>query len=121
MARFQGIPIHTITLFLFGGVSNIQRDPGSPSSEFLITVVGPLTSIGIGFLILFLMGVRIADFPKAYTAPQEAISELDPLMTLLIWFAPVNMLIGLFNLIPGFPLDGGRILRSILWKMTDNL
>jgi Zn-dependent protease/CBS domain-containing protein len=121
MARAQGVPVRSITLFLFGGVSNIQRHPPSPQAEFLISIVGPATSILLGLLFVFLAGNRVGQFLEPGTSPQALIAQLDPLNTLLLWLGPVNIILGLFNLIPGFPLDGGRILRSILWVITDNL
>lgn len=121
VAIWRGIPVKKITLFLFGGVSNIQREPDSPMSEFLITIVGPLTSIGLGGLIFLIASFFVSDVPQNLSASQEALTNMGPWATLLLWLAPTNILVGVFNLIPGFPLDGGRILRSILWKITDNL
>jgi Zn-dependent protease/CBS domain-containing protein len=121
MARAQGVPVRNITLFLFGGVSNIQRHPPSPQAEFLISIVGPITSILLGALFIFLAGNRMGQTGLPITSPQALIGHLDPLGILLLWLGPINIVLGIFNLIPGFPLDGGRILRSILWAITDNL
>lgn len=120
MARAQGLPVRRITLFLFGGVSNIEREPPSPRAEFLIAVVGPITSIvlGIAFTIL---GSVTSPVDMTMAEPVEAFAQLSPLNTLLLWLGPINVVLGIFNLIPGFPLDGGRILRSILWAATDSL
>lgn len=120
MAQAQGIPVRNITLFLFGGVSNIQREPPSPRAEFLITIVGPATSILLG--ILFVGAAIALGAPWQVTGnPANLLTQLDPVTTLFLWLGPINILLGVFNLIPGFPLDGGRILRSILWALTDNL
>ncbi len=118
MAKAQKIPVHNITLFLFGGVSNIQQNPRSPRAEFLMVIVGPLTSIVLG--ILFLIGFATTAGPQASTSiePRALFEQLSPLSTLLLWLGQINILLGLFNLIPGFPLDGGRVLRSILWGST---
>jgi Zn-dependent protease/CBS domain-containing protein len=122
MARAQGVPVRNIVLFLFGGVSNIEREPPSPRAEFLITIVGPITSVLLGFLFI---GAAIALIgpvePGIMADPAQLIARLDPLTTLLFWLGPINILLGIFNMIPGFPLDGGRILRSILWAVTDDL
>ena len=120
MAIAQGIPVRSITLFLFGGVSNIEREPPSPRAEFLITIVGPLTSIVLGFLFILLSGVSALSF-GAVENPVAALSEMGPILTLFLWLGPINILLGVFNLVPGFPLDGGRILRSVLWAATGNL
>jgi Zn-dependent protease/CBS domain-containing protein len=120
-ARNQGIPVRSITLFLFGGVSNIQRNPSSPRAEFLITIVGPITSIVLGIIFVLLANVTAGSVQLSMSNPQQLISQLNPLTTLLIWLGPVNIIVGLFNMIPGFPLDGGRVLRSIFWVITDNL
>ncbi len=107
VARARGLPVKNITLFIFGGVSNIEKEPGSPGVEFQIAVVGPLTSLLIGalaFLLLFLLG-----------------QNSSALAAILWYLGYANILLGIFNLIPGFPLDGGRVLRSIVWKINGNL
>src|SRR3989475_2764274 len=97
VARARGLPVKNITLFIFGGVSNIEKEPGSPGIEFQMAVVGPLTSLLIGalaFVLFFLLG--------QYSSALGAI----------LWYLGLaNILLGIFNLIPGFPLDGGRVLR----------
>lgn len=121
VARSQGIPVRSITLFLFGGVSNIQREPSSPWAEFLITIVGPMTSLVLGVVFFLLSGVGLGSLASSVANPFLAIQQLPPLTTLLLWLGPINILLGIFNLIPGFPLDGGRVLRSILWGVTGDL
>lgn len=122
VARAQGVPVRSITLFLFGGVSDIQREPESPGNEFLMAILGPVTSLVIGGVLLLLSGFLVGMEDVTLTDPGEnLIAQLGPLATLVVWLGSVNILVGLFNLIPGFPLDGGRVLRSILWAVTDNL
>jgi Zn-dependent protease/CBS domain-containing protein len=107
VARSRGLPVSSITLFIFGGVSNIEREPQSPGVEFWMAIVGPLTSIAIG-IIAYLLYLPIG-------------ASRSPLAAILSYLAITNILLGIFNLIPGFPLDGGRVLRSIIWKITGNL
>jgi Zn-dependent protease len=107
VARRRGLPVKSITLFIFGGVSNIEREPQSPGVEFQMAFVGPLTSLVIG-AICFLLQVPL----RGSNSPLEGI---------LFYLAVTNILLGVFNLIPGFPLDGGRVLRSIVWRLTGNL
>jgi Zn-dependent protease/predicted transcriptional regulator len=121
VAKARGVSVRNITLFMFGGVSNIQREPSSPISELLITIVGPLTSFLLGFIFLVLGTGSIALNNMNMMNATTMLSELGPVNTILLWLGSVNILVGLFNLIPGFPLDGGRIVRSILWGITDNL
>ncbi len=121
VARARGVPVRSITLFLFGGVSNIQREPSSPFDEFLITIVGPLTSIVLGFLFIWIAGVNVGPIDNLLSDTGNFIAQLSPVTTLLVWLGPINILVGVFNLIPGFPLDGGRILRSILWAIMRNV
>jgi CBS domain-containing protein len=99
--------VKSITLFIFGGVSNIEREPQSAGKEFWMAIVGPVVSIVLG-IIAFLLYL-----PLARTG--------SPLEAILSYLAIANILLGIFNLIPGFPLDGGRVLRSIIWKITGNL
>jgi Zn-dependent protease/predicted transcriptional regulator len=121
VARARGIPVRSITLFLFGGVSDIQREPDSPGAEFVMAIVGPLTSIVLGGLLAWLAGASAGLLRDTMTNPTATIARLSPLTTLLLWLGSINVILGIFNLIPGFPLDGGRVLRSILWAVTGNL
>jgi len=107
VARCSGLPVKNITLFIFGGVSNIEQEPKSPGVEFQMAVVGPLTSLFIGAVCYLLL------LPLRGTH--------SPLEGMLFYLAVTNILLGLFNLIPGCPLDGGRALRSIVWKITGSL
>jgi Zn-dependent protease/CBS domain-containing protein len=106
VARRRGLPVKSITLFIFGGVSNIEREPDSPGVEFQMAFVGPLTSIVIG-IVCFLLQLPL----RGSNSPLEGI---------LFYLAVTNVLLGLFNLSPGYPLDGGRVLHSIIWKITGN-
>lgn len=107
VAQRRGLPVKSITLFIFGGVSNIEQEPKSPGVEFQMAFVGPLTSLvigGLSFLLLLAIG-----------------GGRSPLAAILGYLAVANVLLGLFNLVPGFPLDGGRVLRSIIWKLSGSL
>lgn len=121
VARSQGVPVRGITLFLFGGVSNIQREPESPISELLITIVGPITSIVLGVSLVLLVVLTTSGLSLESASPAQFLTDQSPVSTLLLWLGSVNVLVGLFNLIPGFPLDGGRIVRSLLWAITKDL
>ena len=120
VAQAQGIPVRNITLFLFGGVSNIQRNPDSPSGEFWMAIVGPLTSLVLGGLLLVIAGATVGPLSSP-TDLTQTIARLSPLSALLLWLGSINVTLGVFNLIPGFPLDGGRVLRSILWTAIGDL
>jgi Zn-dependent protease/CBS domain-containing protein len=119
--------VRSITLFLFGGVSNLEREPRSAGAEFLMAIAGPITSVllGLGFTVLgSLVAPRSLVVTGSLSSPGDpwgALAQLGPLPTLLLWLGPVNVLIGLFNLIPGFPLDGGRVLRSAIWAVSGDL
>jgi len=120
VAQAQGIPVRNITLFLFGGVANIQQEPRSPRGEFLLAIVGPLTSLAIGGFCLLAVSLFAPLSADAALNPGLAFASLDPLTTLLLWLGSANIVLGIFNLLPGFPLDGGRVLRAILWGVTGN-
>jgi Zn-dependent protease len=105
MARARGLEARSITLFLFGGVSNLSAESPNPGTEFLVAIVGPLTSLAVAGL-CFLAGAVVT----------EAQASL-----VLGYLAVVNALVAGFNLIPGFPLDGGRVLRSIAWRLTNSV
>ena len=114
-----GLRVRSITLFLFGGVSNIEHEPPSAKVEFWTAIVGPVTSIVLG------VGIPVAGRPddgrphrRTPRALGRSMAQLGPIATLLVWLGPINLVIGLFNLVPAFPLDGGRVLRSILWGLS---
>lgn len=123
VARAYGITVRDITLHMFGGVSNIEREPPTPGAEFLIAIVGPLSSValGVAMLIVGALLTGLSGTTAEVDTATEAISRMGPLATLLFWLGPVNVAVGIFNLVPGFPLDGGRVLRAILWKVSGNM
>jgi CBS domain-containing protein len=86
-----------------------------------MAIVGPLTSLILGVVFTLLTGVGIGSLGTSVNDPAEIAAQLGPVTTLLIWLGPVNILLAVFNMIPGFPLDGGRVLRAIFWAITDNL
>ncbi|MFH0809692.1 MAG: site-2 protease family protein [Pseudomonadota bacterium] len=102
----KGLHISGITLFLFGGVSNLAEAPKDPGAEFQIAISGPMSSFALA---VFFYGLYLA-------VPGPA-----ALLAVLGYLVIVNALLGIFNIIPGFPLDGGRALRAILWWKTENL
>ncbi len=120
VAKSRGMQVKSITLFLFGGAADIQNHPPSPFAEFLMAIVGPLISfmLGVGFILI--SGIRLSPMEIPFEDPQEMVSQLTPLGTLLLWLGPVNIILAIFNMIPGYPLDGGRVLRAILWGITDD-
>ncbi|MCL5959404.1 MAG: site-2 protease family protein [Chloroflexi bacterium] len=102
----KGIPVESITLFIFGGVSQIKKEADKPSTEFWVSVVGPLSSVALGVI-----------FGLIWLATRT-VSEL--FSAIALYLGAINILLAFFNLIPGFPLDGGRVFRSILWGITHN-
>ncbi len=121
VARSQGLPVRHIMLFIFGGVSNIQREPDSPGGEFVMAIVGPLTSLVIGAALLLAAGLNVVAVGGLIQRPQDLLATLGLAGALALWLGSVNLLLGLFNLVPAFPLDGGRVVRSLFWALTGNL
>lgn len=109
MARSKGLPTRRITLFALGGVAQIEKEAESASTEFLVAIVGPITSIVLGGL--FLLAASAMGW-------QFGADAETPVIAVLVWLGYINIILALFNLIPGFPLDGGRVLRAILWWKT---
>lgn len=123
VAQLRGIPVPRITLFVFGGVSELEREPNTPATEFLIAIVGPAMSALLGFAFTGLGAVLAgANFAgDVFTDPEAAMAHLGPGATLFLWLGPINFMLAFFNLVPGFPLDGGRVLRAILWGISGDL
>jgi Zn-dependent protease/CBS domain-containing protein len=121
VGRSYGIEIPRITLFIFGGMAHVEREPGAWRAELWMAIVGPMTSLALGFLFVMLGKALIGHVEIDPEHPQQAFSHFGPVATLLFWLGPVNILLGVFNLVPGFPLDGGRVLRAVLWGVTGDL
>jgi Zn-dependent protease/CBS domain-containing protein len=121
VARLYGMKVKNITLFMFGGLAGIEREPPSPMAELMMAIVGPITSLFLGIASLTAGGL-IAGLTVSTTAdPTEVIRRLGPGASLLLWLGPVNIVLSVFNMLPGFPLDGGRVLRALLWMLTGSL
>jgi Zn-dependent protease/CBS domain-containing protein len=121
VGRANGVPVAGITLFIFGGVAHMRGEPRSPRAELLMTAVGPLTSLVIGALALWWGSSLAASAIVDAADPLRAFQDVSPLATVLLWLGPINIMLGLFNLVPAFPLDGGRVLRASLWAATRDL
>jgi Zn-dependent protease len=121
VARAQGLTVRRITLFVFGGLAELEHEPRTPAHELWMSIVGPITSIALGLGALLCGAVLAGDGAAAAADPEAFTRSLGPLTTLLFWLGPLNVVIGVFNLLPGFPLDGGRVLRAILWWRQKDL
>lgn len=121
VGRRHGIHVHKITLFLFGGMAHMSDEAPHWRAELWMALAGPLTSLGLGVTFLVLGRLAAPDVPVDPEDMQRTLAALGPVPTLLLWLGPVNLVLGLFNLVPGFPLDGGRILRAIVWGATGDL
>lgn len=103
VALGNGLPIRSITLFVFGGVARIGREPASPEVELRIAIAGPLTSLALG---------------AAFGGLWLLTGEVGVVAAPALWLARINVTVALFNLLPAFPLDGGRVFRAAVWRWT---
>jgi len=103
--RFK-VPVRSITLFIFGGVAEIGTEPPSAKAEFSIAIAGPIVSLGLAMF---------------FSVAQLAVAGVQPLYGLAKYLAYINFALVLFNLIPGFPLDGGRVFRAVVWAVTKDM
>lgn len=107
VARACGVPVRRLTLFLFGGITDVERDPASPRTEAIAAVVAPLTNAAVG---------------SALLAVGHALGGADcPFSLLVTWLGGANVGIAALNLLPAFPLDGGRLVRAAIWRVTGNV
>lgn len=109
VAKMRGLPIHRITLFLLGGMAQIEKEASDPGTEFWMGIAGPIASAVIGFAFL---AIAFATGWTPHTSPDT------PGVAILVWLGYINVALAAFNMIPGFPLDGGRVLRAIIWWIT---
>lgn len=111
VAKLRGLPVRSITLFALGGVAQIEKEAADAKTEFWMGIIGPITSFVIGVVCLAItvaLGWTPPEFPQR------------PLPAMLMWLGVINIGLAIFNMIPGFPLDGGRVLRGIVWWITGN-
>lgn len=111
VAKLRGLPVRSITLFALGGVAQIEKEAADAKTEFWMGIIGPITSFVIGVVCLAItvaLGWKPPEFPQR------------PLPAMLMWLGIINIGLAIFNMIPGFPLDGGRVLRGIVWWITGN-
>ncbi|MGQ3686011.1 MAG: site-2 protease family protein [Candidatus Loosdrechtia sp.] len=109
IARKYGLPMKGITLFIFGGVAEMDDEPPNAKTEFLMSIAGPLSSVFLGFLFF---GIKLL-------IPADGI--LVPIRAVISYLSYINLILAAFNMLPAFPLDGGRVLRSVLWKLKNNI
>ena len=105
VAKANDIPIRSITLFIFGGVSQMTKEAARPSVELKMAAAGPACSLALSGLFYLIW---------------RLVPLTEPISTMIQWLAYINLALALFNLVPGFPLDGGRVFRSILWRTSGN-
>ena len=108
VARRNGLPMKGITLFVFGGVAEMEAEPPNAKTELLMAIAGPLASIAIG-VVFYAIGAAAGS-----ALPAEAVAVIN-------YLAEINLILAIFNMIPAFPLDGGRVLRALLWRRSGNL
>jgi len=109
VAKLRGLPVRAITLFALGGVAQIEKDAADAKTEFWMGIMGPVASVLIGVICLvlaYILGWNLADVPNG------------PIAAMFMWLGVINIALAIFNMIPGFPLDGGRVLRAIVWWIT---
>lgn len=109
VARRRGLPVRSITLYALGGVAQFEKESESAQTEFLVSIAGPIASAvigGVSLLLAWLLGWTIMTEPTT------------PPMAMLVWLGFINMGLAVFNMLPGFPMDGGRVLRALVWWYT---
>lgn len=106
VSRYYGVPVRSITLFIFGGVAHISREASAPFRELAMAIAGPLSSLALSAFFLAVHWLLAG--------------SSEPVGALAWWLVRINVLLALFNLIPGFPLDGGRVLRALWWRISGN-
>jgi Zn-dependent protease len=118
VARREGIEVQRIDLFLFGGITQMSRDAATPGEDFRIAAAGPAATLGFVLLCLALDLAIVGPHRLVHAAALDGTVEITPVLLSLSWLLFWNVLLLIFNLVPAFPLDGGRIARAIVWRVT---
>ena len=108
VGRAFGMPINRVTLFMFGGAAELEEEPKTPMTELVMALAGPMMSLFLAFVFSQLAGLEASGGPQA------------PLAMVLAYLGLINLLLAMFNMLPAFPLDGGRVLRAIIWMASGN-
>ncbi len=120
VAQARGMKVGSITLFIFGGVSNLEEEPKKPKTEFAMAIIGPVTSLVLGG-IFWGIAIGLAGTSVSFIDLINGSKFSSPVAVVVGYLAWINILLAIFNMIPGFPLDGGRVLRSIIWGSTGSV
>ncbi len=118
VARRQGITVNRIDLFLFGGLTEMSRDAATPGEDFKIAAAGPLATFGFVLLCLAVDLAIVGPHRLLHAAALDGTVQITPVLLSLSWLLFWNVLLLVFNLVPAFPLDGGRMTRAIVWRVT---
>src|SRR5215204_278560 len=115
VARMRGVPVSSITLFALGGVALTEKEAEDATTEFLVGIAGPLMSVFISIICLLLAAAF------GWSPETEVLKQNTPATAALVWLGYTNIALAVFNMIPGFPLDGGRVLRAVIWWITGDV
>jgi Zn-dependent protease/predicted transcriptional regulator len=121
VGRIRGITVRRITLFVFGGIAQMEQEPPDWRAEFWMAIIGPVTSAVLGFLFFLAASFSISPAAAEFEDPDQLFAALGVGGTLVIWLGQVNFVLAAFNLVPAFPLDGGRVLRALVWAVGGDL
>jgi Zn-dependent protease/CBS domain-containing protein len=118
VARRQGIEVKQIHLFLFGGLTQMSRDAASPGEDFKIAIAGPLATFAVILVCLALDVAIVGGHRLTHAIALDSNIHITPVLLSLSWLLPMNVLLLVFNIVPAYPLDGGRVARSVVWRVT---
>jgi len=118
VARWHGIDVKRIELFLFGGLTQMSRDPRTPGEEFKIAAAGPLATLAMALVFLGVDLAIVGPHRLWHAFRLDSSVKVTPVLLALSWLLLMNMIVLVFNLVPAFPLDGGRIARALVWRVT---
>jgi Zn-dependent protease len=118
VARRQGIEVKRIDLFLFGGLTQMSRDAATPGEDFKIAIAGPLATLGVILVCLAVDVAIVGSHRLTHAIVLDNDIRITPVLLSLSWLLPMNVLLLVFNLVPAFPLDGGRVARALVWRVT---
>jgi Zn-dependent protease len=120
VGRAGGIPVWRVTLFVFGGMAHLEAEPRNWRVELWTALAGPAASLAIGVAFLAL-GAAVGASETLDARPGHLLAAIGPTATLLLWLGQINVVLALFNMLPGFPLDGGRVLRALIWRSSGDM